>query len=432
MKRFSTSVSIIVQYSLFTLILVIISTAILVDSVSRLFEDYVITSHISLYPELIEILGKTDAQMAVFLAEKPTINSKENGDGIFKPLLHLGQIFRIKIWNPQAMVLWSDEQKLIGTQSLSNAAFLAALKGKPTYEIKAPDTLENVYESDQGILLEIYSPIIINGEVRGVIEFYESTASLQNALKKGRFAIMSITILFGSSLYLLQLSVFYISHKKQKQLSKNITQARDATVFALASLAENRDADTGAHLERTSAYILLLATASSELFPQDYHFDKREIEEIVQAAPLHDIGKVGIPDAILLKPGPLSAEEFKIMKTHSEIGANTLEIAQQRANFPTYLKTAITIARFHHERWDGTGYPKGLKANEIPLEARLMAIVDVYDALRSKRPYKDYLSHQKACEIICQGEGSHFDPKLVAVFRVQHQKMDEIFSLSQD
>lgn len=431
MKRFSTSVSIIVQYSLFTLILVIISTAILVGSVSRLFEDYVISSHISLYPELIEIIGKTDAQMAVFLDAEPTLNAKENGDDIFKPLLHLGQIFRIKIWNPQAMVLWSDEQKLIGTQSQSHDAFLAALKGKPTYEIKAPDTLENVYESDQGILLEIYSPIIINGEVRGVIEFYESTATLQKALDKGKFTIVSIAMLFGSALYLLQLSVFYNSHKKQKQLSKNITQARDATVFALASMAENRDADTGAHLERTSAYILLLATAFSDIFPEDYHFDKHAIEEIVQAAPLHDIGKVGIPDAILLKPSSLTAEEFNIMKTHTEIGANTLEIAQQRANFPTYLKTAITIARFHHEWWDGTGYPLGLEANEIPLEARIMAIADVYDALRSKRPYKDSLTHLEACTIIYQGEGTHFDPKLVTIFRMHNKKMNEIFSQSQ-
>jgi putative two-component system response regulator len=140
------------------------------------------------------------------------------------------------------------------------------------------------------------------------------------------------------------------------------------------------------------------------------------IDNIYHAAPLHDIGKVGIPDKILLKPGKLTHEEFDIMKTHTTIGAATLEQVQARYPGNAFVNMGIALTRSHHEKWDGTGYPDGLAGKEIPLSGRIMALADVYDALRSNRPYKEAFSHEKSVGIILSGKGSHFDPAVVDAF----------------
>ena len=137
---------------------------------------------------------------------------------------------------------------------------------------------------------------------------------------------------------------------------------------------------------------------------------------LYKSAPLHDVGKVGIPDSILLKPGKLTDEEFMIMKTHAQLGADSLAVAEARLGSNSFLRYARGIAASHHEKWDGSGYPQGLKGDAIPLSARLMALADVYDALISKRVYKPAFDHDKAKSIILDGEGSHFDPRVVAAF----------------
>jgi putative two-component system response regulator len=146
-----------------------------------------------------------------------------------------------------------------------------------------------------------------------------------------------------------------------------------------------------------------------------------------KAAPLHDIGKVGIPDSILLKPGKLTPEEFEIMKTHTIIGENTLLDLKQRYSGYRFLELAVNIARHHHERWDGTGYPDGLSGQSIPLSARIMAVADTYDALRSKRVYKDAISHNDSVEVIRQSSGTHFDPEIVEVFIECENEIIEIY-----
>jgi putative two-component system response regulator len=155
-------------------------------------------------------------------------------------------------------------------------------------------------------------------------------------------------------------------------------------------------------------------------------------ERIFHASPLHDIGKVGIPDSILLKPGKLTPEEFEVMKTHTTIGANTLMEVQR--NFPKneFVDMGIRIAQSHHEKWNGGGYPLGCRGTEIPLSARIMAIVDVYDAVRSKRVYKPAMSHEETCAIIYKDAGTHFDPDLVEVFRRLEGKFREVWSSLQD
>ncbi len=188
-------------------------------------------------------------------------------------------------------------------------------------------------------------------------------------------------------------------------------------MVALASLAEARDNETGNHLFRTQHYVLVLANHLREHARFSDVLDDAAIDRLFQAAPLHDIGKVGIPDRILLKPGRLDAQEFEIMKTHTTIGRDAINTAQRRAGVRVpLLETAMEIALSHQEKWDGSGYPEGLIGEAIPLAARLMAVADVYDALISRRVYKDAMPHAQACAIMAVGRGQHFDPDIVDAF----------------
>ncbi|RJO66218.1 MAG: response regulator [Myxococcales bacterium] len=205
-----------------------------------------------------------------------------------------------------------------------------------------------------------------------------------------------------------------------------IYSSRMATIFALAKLAEFRDDDTGKHTDRVQAYCHLLI---SDMGRRGLYHDKitdEYVENLSHANPLHDIGKVGIPDRILLKPAKLTDKEFDTMKTHTTLGAGTLEVVQQKYPQNSFIQVGIEIARSHHERWDGSGYPQGLAGENIPLSARITAIADVYDALRSKRPYKPAFTHEESLAIIEKSAGSHFDPSLVESFLKQSKEFVRI------
>jgi len=193
-------------------------------------------------------------------------------------------------------------------------------------------------------------------------------------------------------------------------------ETRDVAIFALAKLAESRDNDTGAHLERVQYYCRALSRwlATQEKFKNV--IDSEYIRLIFQTSPLHDIGKVGIPDAILLKPGRLDPSEFDIMKSHTTIAAHTLDAALDKFPGVAFLKMARDIAESHHEKYDGTGYPHNLAGEGIPLCGRIVAVADVYDALVSKRVYKDAFTHDSASAIIEEGRGKHFDSDIVDAF----------------
>lgn len=208
---------------------------------------------------------------------------------------------------------------------------------------------------------------------------------------------------------------------------QEISEAQMATIYALVKLAESRDDDTGTHIERTASFCRLLAQKAKAVFSYADQMDERFIETIYKAAPLHDIGKVGIPDNILLKPAKLTEEEFAIMKTHVTIGYSTLAEVGQQHEQNEFIKMGMDIARYHHEKWNGSGYMEGLVGEAIPLSARIMALADVYDALRSKRIYKDAFSHEETCEIIQQGKGIHFDPGLVAIFIDSHEEFRALY-----
>ena len=193
-------------------------------------------------------------------------------------------------------------------------------------------------------------------------------------------------------------------------------ETRETLIFALAKLAESRDPETGHHIERVQCYSRCL-TEQLALNP-DYAdtITPQYIQLVYQTSPLHDIGKVGIPDEILLKPGKLTEDEFERIKEHPVIGAETLRGAIERSPEACFLRMAHDITRYHHEKFDGSGYPDGLAGTDIPLSARIVALADVYDALTTHRVYKDAFSHEKAEQIIVDGRGSHFDPSVVDAF----------------
>lgn len=193
-------------------------------------------------------------------------------------------------------------------------------------------------------------------------------------------------------------------------------ESRDLTIFALAKLAESRDPDTGAHLERIREYCRIMAHELVSSGDAAEDVDGDFVQMMYLTSPLHDIGKVGIPDQILLKPGPLTDAEMAIMRRHTVIGGQTLDALVAAHPEARFLLLARDIAWTHHERFDGSGYPRGLVGRAIPLCGRIAALADVYDALTSKRVYKEALSHDTARDVICDGRGSHFDPRVVDVF----------------
>lgn len=193
-------------------------------------------------------------------------------------------------------------------------------------------------------------------------------------------------------------------------------ESRDLVIFTMAKLADHRDNETGSHLERMRSYAQLIAGELSTWSKYRDVVDGQYVRLIYLTSPLHDIGKVGIPDRILLKPGPLTPDEFEIMKTHATIGGETLQAAALQHPGANFLTMAYDIAISHHERWDGGGYPSGLSGENIPLCGRITALADVYDALTSRRVYKSAFSHEKARQIIIEGSGTQFDPDIVQAF----------------
>lgn len=191
---------------------------------------------------------------------------------------------------------------------------------------------------------------------------------------------------------------------------------RDVMIETLAAIAETRDTDTGDHIYRTQQYIVIIAEQLRDMGYYPELITDEYLKLLFKTSPLHDVGKVGIPDNILLKPGRLTAEEFEVMKNHTYLGYKALRSAQGMVQNSAFINLAAELAYSHHEKWDGTGYPEALKGEAIPLSGRLMALVDVYDALVSERVYKGPMSHEAAKELIIAGKGKHFQPEVVDAF----------------
>jgi CHASE2 domain-containing sensor protein len=221
----------------------------------------------------------------------------------------------------------------------------------------------------------------------------------------------------------LSLLKYGIEARKVRYRNRNLIDAQDTVILSMSALAEARDEETGQHILRTKKYVEILAAQIATL-PHYSSLGRTNIELLAKSAPLHDMGKVGIPDHILHKPGPLTEDELDIMKTHTLIGTHALSKTIGRTEHPEtldFLTYALQITESHHEHWDGSGYPHGLRGQDIPLAGRLMALADVYDALVSKRIYKQALSHDEAKDIIIKDSGKQFDPEVVAAFVAREQ-----------
>ena len=236
----------------------------------------------------------------------------------------------------------------------------------------------------------------------------------------------------------IEIYLYFESQKKELQLyssgleemvegkRKPGFELQNATLKTVAELVESQDNITGEHTERTQNYLRLLVNAlmAHDVYPRE--LSPWDVDLFVMSSQLHDVGKISIKDSILMKPSKLTEQEFEEMKKHTVFGVNIIEKIKESAKENAFLKYAKILAETHHEKWDGTGYPLGLKGEEIPLEGRLMAIVDVYDALTNDRPYKKAVTHEKALEIIKSGMGTHFDPRLGEAFLLREKEFLKI------
>jgi putative two-component system response regulator len=222
-----------------------------------------------------------------------------------------------------------------------------------------------------------------------------------------------------------------LEERVRAQISQ-ISTAQLAAIYAMSRLAESKDPETGAHLERMREYCRLLSQQLARTPAYAGEIDARFIDTIYAASPLHDIGKVGVPDQVLLKPGKLDAREWGLMRTHTVIGAETLRAVYQQYGPNDFVRMGIDIAESHHEKWDGSGYPMGLAGDDIPLPARILALGDVYDALTSRRCYKEPFAHADSRALIVDGRGRHFDPHVVDAFLATEDEFIRIRRYYQD
>ncbi len=416
---------IIIEYTIYSLVLTIFTSSLMGVITNKIQTDNLVKGHVYFYPRIINEILEENPKIKNLIHLKTSKDEIKNSD-IFKPLFFEDTIFRIKIWDKNGNIIWSDKKDIIDKNFYMDKNFQKAITGNLTYEISNDHSDENVTERSMGKIFELYIPIFDKGKIVGVIELYEQNFILTKNIKDSNNLIWSITIIVCFLYYMLLFSTFYKANKKNNDTMKQLNQTQDAVIFAFAYEAELRDNTTGFHITRTSKYVDLLVKELRNLKKYKNYVTINYIEDIVKAAPLHDIGKVGIPDSILLKPGKLTKEEFEIMKTHCQLGVDVLKKAKEKLGDKSFLDIALQIALNHHEKWDGTGYPRGLKGEEIPLSGRIMALADVYDALRTKRPYKEKFSHREALEIISSGKGKHFDPELVEIFLKIHEEFRRI------
>lgn len=231
-------------------------------------------------------------------------------------------------------------------------------------------------------------------------------------------------ILIVALFVILAIMALYIRDSRRiSQQQERISNFQNHMITSMAQMIESRDISTGLHVKRTSEYVGILARVARE---EGYHkglLTEEYIEALEQCAPLHDVGKIMVTDLVLNKPGRLTPEEIQIMRSHTEHGREVVEHILGDYADPRYYEMACDIATYHHEHWDGSGYPEGLKGEEIPVSARIMAVADVFDALVTKRVYKEPLEPEKACEVIESCAGTHFDPELIRVFQKAKPKL---------
>ncbi|MDC7222461.1 MAG: HD domain-containing protein [Spirochaetales bacterium] len=283
------------------------------------------------------------------------------------------------------------------------------------YEAELKEEIDQLYhhlDMAVGEHLSLFEDLLMNRQERGF----------------NRISVLSISLFLGAFLIIYFLSGFFVLRyqREEKRFLEHDALTMDVTIDALAFQVELRDNNTGSHTERTAKYVEIITREMAGYADFKEYLTEKYIRDITRSAILHDIGKIGIPDRILLKPGKLTDEEFGIIKNHCLYGAETLRKAQERLSFNSYLTVAVQLIESHHENWDGTGYPYGLKGSFIPLSGRIMAVADVYDAMRSKRVYKDAINHNGCVQYIKEQAGLKFDPRVVRAFLARSEDIRQV------
>ena len=427
-QRFSSLMgrNILVSYTIITFIVIAVTSFMLAFYLSRLNTNHLVRTHIDIYPNLIQAIVKDHANFFEYLESPPGTSMPLNSQEFLSELLEFHAIFRVKVWNRDGTILWSDKPDLVGRNFGDNANFQKAMKGEVNAQYKRPEKAENVMEQGQGTVLEIYTPVLRNGSVKGVIELYEAGRDISLKIDESTGIIRKVVLASGGFLYLLLFGIYYGAYSKQRNAAAQLIETQEVTILALAYQSELHDIETGLHLDRTARYVRILAEQLAMQPKYRSYLTASYITDLVKSAPLHDIGKVGVTDAILLKPGRLTDQEQAEMRRHCEYGARILRKAEEKLSFPSFLTIAVQLVLNHHERWDGSGYPQGLAGADIPLSARIMSLADVYDALRSKRYYKSALSHEQCVGIILEGKGQQFDPLVVEAFLNREKEFSDI------
>lgn len=314
---------------------------------------------------------------------------------------------KVKEETPDLILLDIMMPQMDGYQALKHLKADNTLRHIPIIMISAMDDMANIVRcieiGAEDYLTKPFNPVLLKARIDACLE----KKWLRDQEEK----------------YRIQLEEYNVRLEEiVEEQVREISLAQRGTIFALSKLAESRDPETGKHLENIREYCKILCLQLSKLPKYESVIDKSFIEDVYAASPLHDIGKVGVPDYILLKPGKLTDEEFAIMKTHTIIGAETLRAVYQKHPGNNFIRIGIEIAESHHEKWNGTGYPYGLAGEAIPLVARILALADVYDAVSSKRRYKKAFSHNESRKIILSERGKHFDPDMVDAFLITEKE----------
>lgn len=356
---------------------------------------------------------------------------------------------RIKFFDAKGQTLFSSNAEEINTFNTGDAFKQRVSKGENVYKI-----VPKGHKSVDGRLLnkdvaEIYLPIMQKGNFEGAFEIYyditEKRYQLDQLIERSMMILAFFSLSILSALGLIVLfaskrdlqtieaqkmveSLIASLEEKVSEQTQEIRFNKEISIEAIAALAEDYDDDTGKHIRRIKNYTILIATWLKE---NHNMLNTEQIDDMAMASILHDIGKLSIPKSILNKPGKLDEAEWEVMRTHAQKGAEVLERANkiffERFGKNSYLAVARDIARYHHEKYDGSGYPEGLRGEDIPLAARIVALVDVYDALRGKRPYKRQWSHQDAYELIVSGSHHHFHPLIVEAFKSVADAFDKTY-----
>ncbi|MCP4481762.1 MAG: HD domain-containing protein [bacterium] len=317
------------------------------------------------------------------------------------------------------MNLFNSEHKISLMLILVSTALMMFNLLKFSYYLKKFRQLIFIVSNKIFILLYCYWGLI----VFFIFNYWLVAYLVYKGIFLSSFILIGVIFLADAVFVLMDIYLYHriftsleLEHNSSVEQTQQLIDTEDVTIFALAYQAELHDQDTGKHIERTCKYVELLAVELAKKPEYKRYLTTEYIHDLVKSAPLHDIGKVGVPDSILKKSGKLTPEEFEEIKKHCEDGANVLKAAVNRLKFQSFLDIGVQLALSHHEKWDGSGYPYGLKGQTIPISGRIMALADVYDALTSKRCYKNVLSHEAAKEYILSECNKQFDPEVVDAF----------------